>query len=95
MRSAFFGIVIAPLALLGAGHEAKAFPLHSHSESVPCAAVGNDRMMRAALGCPSAAYVLPSVGGPFIRVQGPSESLMCAVAGNDRMMRAVLGCSMF
>ncbi len=51
MRSAFFGIVIAPLDLLGAGHEAKAFSMHAHSESVTCAAVGNDRMMRAVLGC--------------------------------------------
>ena len=102
MRGALLGLLVAPLALFAPGHEAKAFPLYGASESVTCAAVGDDRITRAALGCPRMAWVTyggPMPASPFtlfnqppVRISGPSESVMCAAAGNDQMLRAVLGC---
>ena len=94
MRAALLGLIAAPLALMGAGHEANAYPFYGQTESVTCAAAGNDRMLRAALGCPTTRYV-PTNQGPYITVSGPSESVMCAAAGNDRMLRAVLRCPMY
>ena len=102
MRAALLGLLVAPLALFAPGNEAKAFPLYGASESVTCAAVGDDRITRAVLGCPTMAWV--TYGGPMpvspftpsnqplVRISAPSESVMCAAAGNDRMLRAVLGC---
>ena len=52
MRAALLGLIAAPLALLGAGHEANAYPFYGQTESKTCAAAGNDRMLRAALRCP-------------------------------------------
>ena len=92
MRAALLGLIVAPLALLAPGHEAKAFPLFGASESVMCAAVGDDPMNRALLGCPTAVYIPTTSPGTFLQITGPSESVMCAAAGNDRMMRALLGC---
>ena len=94
MRAALLGLIVAPLALLGAGHEASAYPFYGQTESVTCAAAGNDRMLLAALGCPTTRYV-PTDQGAYITVSGPSESVMCAAAGNDRMLRAVLRCPMY
>ena len=53
MRYSILGFAIAPLAFLSfGGLGAKAHQAVSYSESITCAAIGNDRMMRAALGCP-------------------------------------------
>jgi len=92
MRAALLGLLVAPLALFAPGHEAKAFPLYGASESVMCAAVGDDPMTRAVLGCPTAVYIPTTSPGTVLQITGPSESVMCAAAGSDRMLRAVLGC---
>ena len=92
MRAALLGTLFAPLALFAPGQEAKAFTMHGPSQSIMCAAAGNDRMIRATLGCPSLVYIPTTTPGAIIQISGPSESIMCAAAGNDRMMRTVLGC---
>ena len=90
MRIYVLSFALAPLALLSIGGlKAKAYPMSGHSESITCAMVGNDRMMRAALGCPM------EIGMGGGRGVAPPESITCAMVGNDRMMRAALGCSMF
>ena len=92
MRAALLGLLVAPLPLLAPGNEAKAFPLYGPSESVMCAAVGNDPMHRAVLGCPRVVHIPTTSPGTVLRITAPSESVMCAAAGNDRMLLAVLGC---
>ena len=84
MRFSILSFAIAPLAFLSfGGLEAKAYPTVGYTESITCAAIGNDRMMRAAWGCP----VINTSHSPQV-----TESLMCAYVGNDRIYRALLGC---
>lgn len=94
MRLAALGFACAPLALLALGSlETKAYPVYpmgGYSESITCAAVGDDRMLRAALGCPR---IIP-VAQPGGIMVAP-ESIPCAAIGDDRMMRAALGCPMY
>jgi len=86
MRYSVLSFAIAPLALLSfGGLEAKAHQAVGYSESITCAYIGNDRMMRAALGCP----VINTPHSPQV-----TESLICAYVGYDRIYRALLECPM-
>ena len=87
MRAALLGLLTAPVALLSTGVESKAYPAMHYSEPLECAVVGNDRVIRAALGCPA---IVPVSQPIFVGVQ--SESVECAIVGSNRMMRAALGC---
>ena len=97
MRTALLGLLAAPLALLSSGVESKAYPAMDYVEPLECAVIGNDRVMRSALGCPTMVPV-----AQLIVVEAHSEPLECAVIGNNRMrfdwqpmMRAALGCPMY
>ena len=94
MRIAAFGFSLAPLALLSTvGLQSNAYPAYptvGYAEPMTCAAAGDNRMLRAALGCPIYYHVTSPVGV----VVGP-ESIACAAVGNDRILRAALGCPMY
>lgn len=96
MRLAALGFACAPLALLALGSlESKAYPVYpvcGYSESITCAAVGDDRMLRATLGFPRIIPISQPRGDGI--VVGP-ESISCAAVGDDRMMRTVLGCPVY